>query len=133
MARGLLVLLLILSLETVHGILRGIFLVPRIGERMSSLVGWPVAMIIVLLVSVLLIGWTRVTGTSALLRLGAVWAVLTFAFEISIGILRGLDAGHIWAEINPLAGGLMLYSLIVMLLAPLSATWLQRSDHQKIR
>lgn len=131
MARGLLVLLLILSLETVHGILRGIFLVPRIGERLSSLVGWPIAMIIVLIVSVRLIGWTKVTGMAALLRLGAVWAVLTFAFEISIGILRGLEAGRIWAEINPLSGGLMLYSLIVMLLAPLVANWLRRSVHLK--
>lgn len=131
MARGLLVLLLILSLETVHGILRGIVLVPRIGERLSGLVGWPIAMIIVLIVSVRLIGWTKVTGMAALLRLGAVWAVLTCAFEISIGILRGLEAGRIWAEINPLSGGLMLYSLIVMLLAPLFATWLRRSDHLK--
>ena len=131
MARGLLVLLLILSLETVHGILRGIFLVPRIGERLSSLVGWPIAMIIVLIVSVRLIGWTKVTGMAALLRLGAVWAVLTCAFEISIGILRGLEAGRIWAEINPLSGGLMLYSLIVMLLAPLVANWLRRSVHLK--
>ena len=132
MTRGLLVLLLIMFLETVHGILRGMFLVPRIGENMSSLVGWPVAKVIVLIVSALLIGWTRVTGTAALLRLGAVWAMLTLVFEITVGILRGMDAGGIWAAVNPLAGGLVLYSLAVMLLAPLAATWLRQSVHQKI-
>lgn len=132
MARGLLVLLLIMSLETVHGILRGMFLVPRIGEKMSNLVGWPVAMVIVLAVSTVLIGWTRVTGTKPLLRMGAVWAVVTMVFEVIIGLLRGLDASRIWAEINPLAGGLILYSLIVMLLAPLAASWFQRSNHQKV-
>ncbi len=132
MTRGLLVLLLIMSLETAHGILRGVFLVPYAGERLSSLIGWPIAMVIVLVVSTLLIGWTKVTASSALLRMGAVWALLTFVFETTIGILRGMDASRIWTEINPLAGGLMLYSLIVMLLAPLAASWLRRSDDQKV-
>ena len=78
-------------------------------------------MVIVMVVSVLLIGWTRLTGTTALLRLGVLWALLTFVFEIIVGLLRGLDAGQLWTEINPLAGGLMLYSLAVLLLAPLAA------------
>ena len=82
MSRGILVFLFIMALETVHGILRGLFLVPRVGEKLSGLIGWPVAMVIVMVVSTLLIGWTRVTGTAALLRLGVVWAVLTFIFEI---------------------------------------------------
>ena len=132
MTRGLLIILLIMLLETVHGILRGLFLVPRIGEQMSNLVGWPIAMVIVLVVSTLFIGWTRLRGTAGLLRLGALWAVLTFAFEVAVGYLRGLDAGRIWAEINPLSGGLMLYSLAVMLLAPLAAARLRRSDHLKV-
>jgi hypothetical protein len=127
MSRGILVFLFIMALETVHGILRGLFLVPRIGETLSGLVGWPVAMVIVMVVSTLLIGWTRLTGTAALLRLGIVWAVLTLVFETAVGLLRGLDAARLWAEINPFSGGLMLYSLVVMLFAPLVATRIRGS------
>lgn len=67
MTRGLLLFLpLILKLETAHEILRGIFLVPRIGERMSSLTGRPIATLIVLGVCVLPIGRTKITGAMAL-------------------------------------------------------------------
>ena len=121
MTRGFLLWLLIMAVETLHGILRGMFLVPRLGEETAGKIALALGSFIVLLLSVLLIRWTRQSGIAALLRLGALWAFLTFIFEIAIGLLRGLDALQFWAEINPLAGGTMVYSLAVMLLAPLIA------------
>ena len=121
MSRGLIVWLIIMAAETVHGIMRGLFLVPRVGEVMSSRIGWPVAMVIVLGIAVLMARWVGFRDTPSLLRLGVLWAILTFVFEVAIGVLRGLDGPAIWAEINPLAGGLMVYSLLVMLPAPLVA------------
>ena len=126
MTRGLLVWLLIMLIETIHGVLRGLFLVPRLGEDMASRIGWPVGLIIVLGVSYLAIRWIGLRDTSNLIRLGALWAGLTFVFEVIIGLLRGLDGAGIWAEINPLAGGLMIYSVIVMFLAPLAAHHLRK-------
>lgn len=125
MTRGFLLWLLIMAVETLHGILRGMFLVPRLGEDTAGKIGLALGSFIVLLLSVLLIRWTRQSGNAALLRLGALWTLLTFVFEIAIGLLRGLDAGQLWAEINPLAGGTMVYSLAVMLLAPLIAAHLR--------
>ena len=125
MTRGFLLWLLIMAVETLHGILRGMFLVPRLGEDTAGKIGLALGSFIVLLLSVLLIRWTRQSGIARLLRLGFLWALLTFAFEIAIGLLRGLDAGQLWAEINPLAGGTMVYSLAVMLLAPLIAAHLR--------
>ena len=58
MMRGLLVFIGIMAAETVHGVLRGLFLVPRVGEETASLLGWPAGMAIVLLISTLAIGWT---------------------------------------------------------------------------
>jgi hypothetical protein len=126
MSRGILVFLFIMALETVHGILRGLFLVPQIGETMSGRIGWPVGVLIVLGLSTILIDWTGLSGRSDLLRLGVIWAGLTAAFEIAIGLLRGLDASRVWSEINPLDGGLMLYSLAVMLFAPVIGSRLRR-------
>jgi hypothetical protein len=124
MVRGLLVFLGIMAVETVHGVLRGLFLVPRVGEDMASWLGWPAGMVIVLLISTLAIGWTGIRTRSALLRLGAVWAVLTIAFEVMIGFLRGMGAAEVLAAFNPLAGTI-LYSAAVMFLAPLAAARLR--------
>lgn len=126
MTRGLLVWLLIMLIETIHGVLRGLVLVPRLGEDMASRIGWPTGLIIVLGVSYLTIRWIGLRDTSNLIRLGALWAALTFVFELVIGMLRGLDAAQLWAEINPLAGGLLIYSVIVMFIAPLAAHHLRK-------
>jgi hypothetical protein len=120
MLRGIAVWLIIMAIETLSGILRGLYLVPRMGEENASRIGWPVAVLVVLVVTWALIGWTGLRRRSALLRLGAVWMALTFVFEVGIGLLRGLDVTRIWNEINPMAGGMMLYSLAVIALAPLA-------------
>ena len=118
MFRGILIWLAIMAAETIHGVARGLFLVPYVGEAMASHIGWPIAVVIVFTITFGLIGWTGLRDRGSLFRLGTLWAALTLAFEIGIGLLRGLDATRIWAEINPFAGGLMLYSLLVIGLAP---------------
>lgn len=126
MSRGLLVWLLIMLVETIHGVLRSVLLVPRFGEEAAAGIGWPVGALLVLALSYAFIHWTRLSGGPALVRLGAIWAALTLLFEIAIGLLRGFDTGRIAAEINPAAGGTMLYSIALMFFAPLIADWLRR-------
>lgn len=125
MARGLAVWLLIMLIETTHGVLRGVFLVPYVGEETASRIGWPVGLALVLLVSALTIRWIGVTGAAPLLRLGALWAVLTAGFELLIGVARGLDHIQLLASLDPRSGSVP-YSAAAMLLAPLAADWLRR-------
>jgi hypothetical protein len=125
MTRGILVWGLFMAIETLHGILRGIFLVPRVGLDLSNKIGWPIAACIVLGVSVLTIRWIGLKSLRSLFALGAVWAALTFIFEIGIGLLRGLDAAQLAHEINPFSGGLLVYSLLVVFLAPVIAAKLR--------
>jgi hypothetical protein len=122
MLRGLTVWLLIMALETVHGILRGMFLVPITGQVTANRVGWPIAAVIVMGISVACAKWIGLYDIKKLILLGLFWAMLTFIFELAIGFARGLSGYEIIAEINPLAGGLLIYSLIVMLFAPWLAT-----------
>jgi hypothetical protein len=126
MARGLLVFLVIMAVETAHGVLRGLFLVPLAGERAAAWIGWPMGLVLVLLVSYLMIGWTGLRGTGRLLALGAVWAVLTVGFEVAIGMFRGMDAAEIGAALTPF-GGTIALSAAAMLLAPLIAARLRGS------
>lgn len=125
MSRGLAVWLFIMLVETLHGLLRGLLLVPRVGEETANRIGWPIGLVIVLGISIALAPWMAIRDTSALLRLGGLWAVLTLIFELTIGLLRGLDLPRLLAELNPLAGGLTIYSLAVMFLAPLLAARLR--------
>jgi hypothetical protein len=126
MTRGLLVWLLIMLVETIHGVLRGLLLVPHFGEAAAGRMGWPIGAVLVLAVSFACIRWTRLHATADLLGLGAMWAVLTFLFEIAIGAMRGLSASRILAEINPFEGGLMIYSVVLMFFAPLLADRLRK-------
>ena len=118
MLRGVVVWCAFMAIETLQGILRGIFLVPRVGLDLSNKIGWPIAACIVFGVTVLTIRWVGLAGTQALLTLGALWAALTLIFEIGIGLLRGLDAAQLIHEINPFSGGLLVYSLLVVFLSP---------------
>jgi hypothetical protein len=125
LSRGLAVWLFIMLVETLHGLLRGLLLVPRVGEETAGRIGWPIGLVIVLGISIALAPWMAIRDTSALLRLGGLWAVLTLILELTIGLLRGLDLPRLLAELNPLAGGLTIYSLAVMFLVPLVAARLR--------
>lgn len=125
MTRGLAVWLIIMAAETLHGVLRGLLLVPVTGEAMAARIGWPIGAMLVLGLATALIRWTGLKELRSLLFLGLAWAALTLGFEIGIGILRGLEPVQIAAEINPLSGGLLVYSLIIVALAPLAAARLR--------
>lgn len=117
MARGLLIWVVIMLVETVHGVLRGLLVVPRIGPTAAERIGWPVAAVLVIAIATLAIRWTGLTRRAALLRLGVVWAVLTVLFELAIGWLSGLDAQALLAALNP-ASGTIPWSAALMLVAP---------------
>ena len=131
MGRGILVWLAFMVLETIHGILRSIFLVPRVGREMSNLIGWPIAACIVFCVTLLTSRWVGLRSKTALLGLGALWAMLTLVFEISIGLLQGMSTAQIISDINPLTGGLMVYSLLVAFLSPCLAARLRKAIHHQ--
>ncbi|WP_395685854.1 hypothetical protein [Aestuariivirga sp.] len=125
MARGMILWLVIMLVETTHGVLRGLFLAPHLGESNAARVGWPIGLLLVLLVSIVGIRWTRVSGRPALLRLGGLWAAATALFEVLVGVLRGLDGPALLAAIDPRTGS-VFYSAIVMFLAPVLAWRLSR-------
>ena len=124
MARGLLVWLIIMLVESIHGVLRGLILTPRVGEEASARIGWPVGLLLVLLLSWLMIRLTGLRRTRDLLVLGAIWAVLTAGFEVAIGLARGLGQDGVLAALSP-ATGTIPYSALVMLFAPLAAARLR--------
>ena len=116
--RALAVWALIALVETVHGVLRGLLLVPAVGEASAQRIGFVVGSALVLAVAVLCSRWLGARTPAAWAKTGALWLLLMLGFELMIGRLRGFDWARIAAEFDPRQGGPMLAGLLLMALAP---------------
>lgn len=126
LTRALLVWLLIIGAETVHGILRGVLLVPLVGETRAGRMGMPIGAFIILVIALLSVKWMRARRVRELIVVGALWTVLTFFFEVLIGLYgRGYSWERILAEYNLFEGGLMSIGLAFVFFCPLIAARLR--------
>lgn len=83
--RALVIWLVLIGVEFVHGILRAIFLVPVVGDFLARQVGVFIGSALILVVAYLFVGWLRAPDTKSLMLVGVLWLVLTVAFEFSFG------------------------------------------------
>lgn len=123
--RALAVWTLIALVETVHGVLRGLFLVPAVGEASAQRIGFAVGSALVLATALLCSRWLGARTRAAQVKTGALWLLLMLGFELVIGRLRGFGWARIAAEFDPRQGGTMLAGLLLMALAPWLATKLR--------
>lgn len=123
--RALAVWLVFITVESVLGTLRVLFLEPRMGAEPAQWTGFVTGSAALLIVAYLLIEWIRVERWSALLEIGVLWVVLTFSFEMIIGHMRGRSWQSLLADYDIAHGGLMALALVLLLFAPLIAAWLR--------
>lgn len=126
--RALVVWLVFITVESVLGTLRVLFLEPRMGAEPAQWTGFVTGSAALLIVAYLLIGWIRAPRWAALLEIGMLWMALTFAFEIAIGYMRGRTWQSLLAGYDIAHGGLMAIALMLVLFAPLIAAWLRSSN-----
>lgn len=119
--RAFLVWLLIAAAETVHGILRSLFMVPAMGDLRARQIGVLSGSLIILTIVCSSITWIGARGTRQLLKVGLMWVVLMASFEIVVGWLLGLPWQRIAAEINPWQGGFLLVGMAVLAMSPFIA------------
>lgn len=132
--RAVLVWLVIIAVETVHGILRTLLLVPLVGD-------FPARRVSVFTGSLLIFGvaWTFVRWIGAgtrlrLLGVGLLWVVLTVLFEIVLGrYALGLSWDRIAEDYDLTRGGLLGFGLLFMAAAPTLAAMLRRSAQRSVR
>jgi len=123
--RAVAVWLLIALLETVHGILRGLWLVPALGEVAAQRLGFAIGCLLVLAVAWATSRWLGAATRAAQWQAGLLWLLLMLGFELAVGRARGFGWERIAAEFDPRQGGLMLFGLLLMGLAPLLGAWLR--------
>lgn len=129
--RAVVVWLTFMALETVHGTLRVLFMEPAMGARLARRLSFFTGSALMFLVIYLMIRWIGAHSRKSLLQIGALWVLLTFAFEMMIGRLLGRTLHEALAEYNPFRGGLMFFGMLFLLLAPVIAARLRaRRDPQ---
>jgi hypothetical protein len=116
--RALVVWFLMMVIETIHGVLRNHFLVPAIGDVGARQIGVLIGSALILGVAILTIGWIHPTSERSLLVIGALWLVLTLAFEFGLGRVLGRPWAAMLADYDLSRRGLLSIGMVVLALSP---------------
>lgn len=126
--RAFLVWLVIIAAETVHGILRGVLLVPIVGDLPARQIGVLIGSLLIFAVAYLFIRWMAVRTRLQFLAVGLLWVVLTVLFEFGLGrLVMGLPWERLTEDYHVTRGGFMGVGLLFMASAPRLAAWLRRT------
>lgn len=119
--KGFQVWLIIILAETIHGILRNMFLQPLIGDLPARQIGVFIGSFLILIISLIFVERLQAENTYQLLIIGLFWVFLTVCFEFLLGKLMNFSIERILEDYNLKIGGLMIFGLVFMLFAPLLA------------
>lgn len=124
--RAFLVWLVIIGVETVHGILRTVFLVPLMGDFRARQVSVLTGSLLIFGVAYFFIGWIAANTRFQLLAVGLLWVALTVLFEIGLGRFGlGLSWDRITEDYDVTRGGMLGFGLLFMAASP----WLAARLH----
>lgn len=116
--RALLAWLMLIVAESVHGVLRGLLLVPVVGDLRARQIGVAIGSCLIGAIAWGTVKWIGRRGAREWLTIGAVWTVLTLLFEVGLGRALGFGWERIVADYDPSQGGFMLVGVGVLMLAP---------------
>ena len=120
--RGLIVWLLIMIAESIHGTLRQLFLTPLIGDFNARRLTFFTGMLLIFLLALATVRWLAAPTRAALLAIGSMWAVLTVAFEFGIGLLvMGFPIERVLEDYDISRGGLMAFGIMFLFIVPFLA------------
>lgn len=119
--RAIGVWLVLIAIEVIHGTLRSIFLVPVVGDFRSRQIGVFSGSILIFAVTYLLVPTLRTTEKKPLIQIGALWLVLTLAFEFSFGhFVFGRSWADLGSDYDIFHGGFLLLGMAVLMFAPVA-------------
>ena len=126
--RALVVWLVIIAVETVHGILRILLLVPMMGDFPARQISVFTGSLLIFGVTHLFINWIAARTTLQLLMVGTIWVLLTILFEITLGrLVLDLSWDRITEDYDITRGGFLGFGLLFMAVSPLLAATFRRT------
>ncbi|MEW6125828.1 MAG: hypothetical protein AB1757_02085 [Acidobacteriota bacterium] len=125
--RGIVIWLLIIFAETLHGTARTLLLEPVVGDFRARQITVFTGIAIIFLITYAFIRWLRATTVRQLLSVGWLWVGLTVSFEIFLGrVVFKFSWERILSDYHPAKGGLLAIGMLAMALSPLIAAKLRR-------
>ena len=125
--RAFLIWLVIILAESIHGILRTIFLEPFVGDFRARQIAVFTGALFILIIAFVSIRYIRAANQRQLIAVGFLWLVLTVGFEIVLGrAVMKVSWERILSDYDIAAGGLLPFGLIVLTLAPLIVSALRK-------
>jgi hypothetical protein len=125
--RAFAVWIILMAVESVHGIFRRLLLERWVGDFAAREIGVFTGSVLILIVTYLLIDWISATTTKQLTVIGVMWVGLTLAFEIGIGRLAfEYSWERVLSDFNIARGGLLGIGLFILGCAPRIAASLRR-------
>lgn len=123
--KSLVVWLLLMLTETIHGTARIFLLVPLTGDFRARQITVFTGALLIFGITALLIKWIKPLTVGQCLLIGAGWVILTVSFEAGLGLwVFHMSAERIAQDYNLLQGGLMPVGLLLMFFTPLlAAKW----------
>jgi hypothetical protein len=129
--RALVVWLVIMGVEFIHGILRTLYLASLVGDFRARQISVLLGALLILAIAYLFVRWIRAGTTRSLIIVGLVWLVLTLAFELSFGrFVVGFSWERLTSDYDVLNGGLLPFGLIVLTLSPLITAKVRGFKHE---
>jgi hypothetical protein len=133
--RAFAVWILLLLVESVHGVFRKFIVEPWTGDLLARQIGVFTGSVLVVIVTYLFINWIAAATATQLTFIGLMWTSLTLAFEIGVGrFVIHYSWVRVLSDFNPATGGLLGFGLLIMALAPratasvlrVQASWYER-------
>jgi hypothetical protein len=125
--RALVVWLVIIGVEFVHGVLRTLFLAPLTGDLRARQIGVFIGSCLIVSIAYLLVPWMCVENRRSLIQVGLLWVVLTLTFEFAFGhFVVGASWERLESDYDLTHGGLLPLGLVVLMFAPLIAACMRR-------
>jgi len=127
--RAIVVWLGLIGAEIVHGIVRSIVLMPRVGDKRARQIGVFSGSLVNLGVTHLCIQWIGIKTVRALVGTGVIWVVLTVVFEVIFGrLVMRSSWERIRSDYDLAHGGLLPIGLVALAGSPLVAARLRGID-----
>jgi hypothetical protein len=110
--------LTLLAVESVHGVIRRLFLEPQVGDLRARQLSVFTGVVLIALVFWFTIRWLGPQPVRRWWQFGLLWLALTLAFEIGAGRATGMSWDRIASDFDLRRGGLLGIGMLVILMAP---------------
>jgi hypothetical protein len=125
-SRALVVWLVLVVVESIHGTLRQMLIAPHLGDFRARQWGVLSGSILILLVAYFSAPWIAAKSRREQLLIGTAWVILMVIFEVSLGRALGFSFARIFADYDLRHGGFMGLGLLILLFSPMIAARLRR-------